>query len=70
MKKINFSYVYIYVRKVKVLLMYSKEFMRFLVTRDADNYIQKSEEKTEIKPCDSVIYRYTKFATVPAEIKK
>lgn len=50
--------------------MYSKEFMRFLIGRDADDYMPKSETKSEFKPSDSVIYRYTKYATIPIEIKK
>ncbi len=50
--------------------MYSPEFMKFLVGRDADDFIN-SEKKSETKQTgDNLIYRYTKLATVPIEIKK
>ena len=49
--------------------MYSPEFMRFLSGRDADDFI-KNEKKPENKSGENIIYRYTKLATVPIEIKK
>ncbi len=48
--------------------MYSLEFMKFLIARDADNYINK-ESKTD-KSKDNPIFRYAKLATVPIEVKE
>lgn len=51
--------------------MYSPAFMKFLIGRDADDFLV--EEKKEIKytqrPIDNVVYRCTRYATIPIEIK-
>lgn len=48
--------------------MYSPQFIRFLVGRDADDFINK-EEKIEQKAEENIMFRYAKFATIPIEIK-
>ena len=50
--------------------MYSPQFMRFLIGRDADDYVNEEKKQEESKSFDSVIYRCSKYATVPIEIKK
>ncbi len=50
--------------------MYSVEFMRFLIGRDADDYMPKKENVSEKHSDGNMIYRYSKLATVPIEIKK
>ncbi len=49
--------------------MYSSEFIRFLVGRDADDFVNK-EEKVEQKTEENIMFRYARFATIPIEIKK
>lgn len=50
--------------------MYSPEFIKFLIGRDADDYLTKNEVQTEKRPEDHIMFRYAKFATIPIEIKK
>ena len=50
--------------------MYSPQFMRFLIGRDADDYVNEEKKQEESKSFDSVIYRCSKYATVPIEIKQ
>lgn len=61
--------VYIYSGKRRCSLMYSLEFMKFLVGRDADDFIN-NEKKSEPKLEENIMFRYAKFATIPIEIKK
>lgn len=51
--------------------MYSPIFMRFLIGRDADDFLVEEKDNTETKPrpIDNVIYRCSKYATIPIEIK-
>jgi hypothetical protein len=48
--------------------MYSVQFLKFLVSRDAEDFI--SDEKTEKQSDENVIYRHSRYATIPIEIKK
>lgn len=51
--------------------MYSPEFMRFLVGRDVKDYCAtEKENKSENKSDGNKNFRYTKFATIPIEIKE
>lgn len=50
--------------------MYSPQFMRILVGRDADEFVPEKEKETEKSPIEKVMYRYSRYATVPIEIKK
>lgn len=50
--------------------MYSPEFIKFLIGRDADDYVTKNEIQAEKKAEDHIMFRYARFATVPIEIKK
>ena len=51
--------------------MYSPQFMRFLVGRDADDFTTKEKNDENRKtPYERVMYRYARYATVPIEIKK
>ena len=55
---------------VGVLLMYSLSFMKFLIGRDADDFlVEEKESQTYKKPIDNPIYRCIRYATVPIEIK-
>lgn len=49
--------------------MYSSEFMKFLVGRDANDYIKK-ETETDKKSDENKMFRYARLATVPIEVKK
>lgn len=49
--------------------MYSPEFMKFLIGRDAKDFIN-NEKKSEPKLEENVMFRYARFATIPIEIKK
>ena len=49
--------------------MYSSEFLKFLVGRDINEYLKKEEKTTDNNSDENVIYRYSKLATVPIEIK-
>lgn len=51
--------------------MYSPTFMRFLIGRDADDFLVEEKETLETKnrPIDNVIYRCSRYATVPIDIK-
>ena len=48
--------------------MYSLEFMKFLITRDADSYINKESKSDE--NIENPMFRYAKLATVPIEVKE
>ncbi len=50
--------------------MYSPMFMRFLIGRDADDFLVEEKEKEEKSFSDNAIYRCSRYATVPIEIKK
>lgn len=51
--------------------MYSPEFMRFIIGRDIDEYLVNEKEKSEkSKYMDNKIFRNSKFATIPIELKK
>lgn len=50
--------------------MYSSEFIRFLIGRDADDFINNEKKETENTSEGNIIYRYSRLATVPIEIKK
>lgn len=50
--------------------MYSPQFMRFLVGRDADDFTKEKNEENQKTPYEKVMYRYSRYATVPIEIKK
>lgn len=49
--------------------MYSPTFMRFLIGRDADDFLVEEKDETEKKPSENIFYRCTRYATVPIEIK-
>lgn len=49
--------------------MYSPEFMKFLIGRDAKDFIN-NEKKSEPKLEENTMFRYARFATIPIEIKK
>lgn len=49
--------------------MYSPEFIRFLVGRDANDYIN-NDKTTEKKSDENIMFRYARLATVPIEVKK
>ncbi len=50
--------------------MYSLSFMKFLIGRDADDFlVEEKESQTYKKPIDNPIYRCIRYATVPIEIK-
>ena len=71
MQYLDFACVYIYkCGKCRCSLMYSLTFMRFLIGRDADDFLmEEKEEQTFKKPVDNPIYRCVRYATVPVEIK-
>ncbi len=49
--------------------MYSLTFMKFLIGRDADDFLAEEKEvQTLKKPIDNPIYRCVRYATVPVEI--
>lgn len=48
--------------------MFSPEMMRFLLTRDNEEYTKESKKETEIK--QNPIFRHAAFATVPIEVKE
>ena len=51
--------------------MFSIELMKFLVSRDAEEYIPKAEGKEIKKEADANgIYRHKRYATVPIELQK
>ncbi len=50
--------------------MYSPEFMRILVGRDADEFMPEKKKEVEKNPVEKVMYRYSRYATIPIEIKK
>lgn len=51
--------------------MYSPAFMRFLIGRDADDFLVEEKENSEVRqrPIDNVIYRCSRYATIPIEVK-
>lgn len=49
------------------MFMFSPEFMKFLVGRDINDYL--AAEKEEVVK-ENKIFRYSKLATVPIEIKE
>lgn len=55
--------------------MYSPTFMRFLIGRDADDFLVEEKDDTDTntetkpRPIDNVIYRCSKYVTIPIEIK-
>lgn len=49
--------------------MYSAEFIRFLVGRDVDDY-KPNETKETANKTEPPLYRYSRYATIPIEIKK
>lgn len=50
--------------------MYSLTFMKFLIGRDADDFLtEEKETETHKKPADNPIYRCIRYATVPIEVK-
>lgn len=61
--------VYIHVSIVKGYSMYSVEFMKILVGRDANEYTSDEKKEKENK-VENPMYRYSRYATVPIEIKK
>ena len=48
--------------------MFSPEMMRFLLTRDSEDYVKENKKETETK--QNLIFRHAAFATVPVEIKE
>ena len=47
--------------------MFSPEFMKFIIGRDINEYVvAKKEEKIR----ENKIFRYSKLATIPVEIKE
>lgn len=50
--------------------MYSPQFIKFLIGRDADEYTPKTQEKVEITTEKDGIFRYKRYATIPIEVKK
>lgn len=53
-------------RKVQVS-MFSPEMMRFLLTRDNEEYV--TENKKEYELGQNRIFRHAAFATIPIEVK-
>ena len=51
--------------------MYSPAFIKFLIGRDADDFLSKENNDSEVKnrPIDNIIYRCSRYATVPVESK-
>lgn len=51
--------------------MYSPAFMKFLIGRDADDFLVEEKENLEVRqrPIDNVIYRCSRYATIPIEVK-
>ena len=61
-------FVYIYRWKVKVF-MFSPMFMRFIISRELTDFLPKEKESNH-NFIENKIYRYSKFATIPVEIRK
>lgn len=49
--------------------MYSVEFMKILVGRDSNEFTSDSKKEKENK-IENPMYRYSRYATIPIEIKK
>ena len=64
-----FDCVYIYEwESERCLLMYSPTFMRFLIGRDADDFVAEEKEKETLHK-ENILCRCAKYATIPIEIK-
>lgn len=50
--------------------MYSPELMRFLIGHDIDNYETAQKQSEKVNVFENKIFRYTKYATIPIEIKE
>ena len=48
--------------------MFSPEMMRFLLTRDDEEYAKENKNEKETK--QNLIFRHAAFATIPVEIKE
>ncbi len=50
--------------------MYSPEFMRFLIGRDANDYIEKEKEAEKKDSDKDKMFRFARLATVPIKVEK
>lgn len=53
-----------------ICFMLSSQLIRFIVGHDADDYISEEKEVKQDTPFENIMYRYSKYATIPVEIKK